>query len=82
MKYKLREFKSLKTTVIPEGSIPAVNSVRTSRVKPRFVGFSRRERIWNVRLHARENHVFYALCTFRATLIVEIVIIPWKIRKV
>src|ERR1700755_78489 len=43
-------FWSSKTTVVSEGSIPAANSMRTSRVKPRFVRFSRRERIWNVLL--------------------------------
>src|SRR6201990_1365909 len=75
-------FWSLKTTVIPEGSIPAADSTRTSRVKPRFVRFSRRERIWNVRLHARENHLGYALSTFRGTSPTETVIIPWKIREV
>ena len=50
-------FWSLKTTVIPEGSIPVADSTRTRRVKLRFVRFSRRERIWNVCLHARENHL-------------------------
>src|ERR1700755_2240038 len=75
-------FRSLKTTVIPEGSIPVADSTRTSRVKPRFVRFSRRERIWNVRLHARENHLGYALCTLRGTPPTETVIIPWKIREV
>src|ERR1044072_1394632 len=54
-------FSSVKTTVISEGSVPATDSARTSRVKPRFVRFGRRERIWNVRLHARENHLSYAL---------------------
>src|ERR1700755_3132500 len=75
-------FWSLKTTVVPEGSIPAADSTRTSRVKPRFIRFSGRERIWNVRLHARENHLSYALCTVRGTPPTETVIIPWKIRKV
>ena len=36
-------FWSLKTTVIQEDSITASDSMRTSRVKPRFVRFSRRE---------------------------------------
>ena len=71
----------MKTTVFPEGSIPAANSTRTSRVKPRFVRFSRRERIWNVRLHARENHLRYALFTLRGTPLTKTVIISWKIRK-
>src|ERR1044072_7864654 len=75
-------FRSLKTTVIPEGSIPVADSMKTSRVKPRFVRFSRRERIWNVRLHARENHLGYELCTLRGTPPTETVIIPWKIREV
>src|SRR6201990_3563367 len=75
-------FWSLKTTVIYEGSIPAVDRTRTSRVKPRFVRFSRQEIIWNVRLHARENHLSYALCTLRGTPPTETGIIPWKIRKV
>ena len=67
--------------VISEGSIPAMDSVRTSRVKPKFVRFSRKERIWNVRLHDRENHIRYALFTLRGTPLTETVIIPWKIRK-
>src|ERR1044072_1637968 len=82
MKYKLVSFWSLKTTVFPEGSIPAANRTRTSRVKPRFIRFSRRERIWNIRLHARENHLRYALFTLRDTPLTETVIIPWKIKKV
>src|ERR1700755_2736519 len=75
-------FWSLKTTVVPEGSIPAADSTRTSRVKPRFIRFSGKERIWNVRLHARGNHLSYALCIFRGTPTTETVIIPWKIREV
>ena len=71
----------MNTTVIPEGSIPAANSTRTSRVKTRFDRFSRRERIWNVRLHARENHLGYAVCTLRGTPPKETAIITWKIRK-
>ena len=77
MKYKLKE-----TKVISEGSIPAANSARASRVKARFVTFSRRVRIWNVRLHARENHLCYALCTLRGTPPTKTIIIPWEIRKV
>src|ERR1700755_1704296 len=75
-------FWSLKTTVVPEGSLAAADSTRTSRIKPRFIRFSGRERIWNVRLHARENHLSYALCTFRGTPTTETVILPLKIRKV
>src|ERR1700755_2190408 len=75
-------FKSLKTTVISEGSIPTADSAITSKVKPWFVSFSRRERIWNVRLHARENHLGYALSTLRGISPTETVIIPWKIREV
>src|ERR1051325_8961408 len=75
-------FWSLKTTVIPEGSIPAVDSTRTSRVKPRFVRFSRRERIWNVRLHARENHLGYMLSTLRGTPATKAIIIPCEVREV
>src|SRR6201990_829716 len=75
-------FWSLKTTVVPEGSIPAADSTRTSRVKPRFIRFSGRERIWNVRLHDRDNHLSYALCALRGTPTTETVIIPWKIIKV
>ena len=40
------------------------------------------ERIWNVRLHVRENHLRYALFTLRGTTLTETVIIPWKIKKV
>src|ERR1700755_137895 len=58
-------FRGLKTTVISEGSVTASDSARTRKVKSRFVRFSRRERIWNVRLHARENHLIYALSTLR-----------------
>src|ERR1044072_8140792 len=74
-------FRSLKTTIISEGSIPAADSARTRRVKPRFVRFSRRERIWNVRLHARENHLGYTLGTLRGTPPTKAVIIPWDFRK-
>src|SRR6201990_1751737 len=75
-------FWSLKTTVVPEGSIPAADSTRKNRVKSRFVRFSRRERIWNVRLHPKENHLGYTLCTLRWPSPTETVIIPWEIRKV
>src|ERR1051325_1171031 len=75
-------FRSLKTTVISEGSVPATDSARTSRVKSRFVRFSRRERIWNVRLHARENHLSYALSTLRGIPPTKAIIIPWEIREV
>src|ERR1700755_2301156 len=73
---------NLKTLVISEGSIPTVDSTRTSRVKPRFVWFSRRERIWNVRIHARENHLGNAFCTLRGTPVTKAIIIPWEIREV
>src|SRR6201990_2421397 len=82
MKYNSVSFWSLKTTVIPEGSIPVADSTRTSRVKPRFVRFSRRERIWNVCLHARENHLGNAFCTLRGTLPTEAIIIPREIKEV
>src|ERR1044072_3879962 len=75
-------FRSLKTTVISEGSIPTADSARTSRVKPRFVRFSRRERIWNVRLHARENHLGYTLSKLRVTPPTKAIIIPCKIKEV
>src|ERR1700755_3628934 len=75
-------FWGLKTMVIPEGSIPTADSVRTSRVTPRFVGFSRRERKWNVRLHAGENHLSNAFCTLRGTPPSEAIIIPWEIKEV
>src|SRR6201990_3346727 len=77
-----KSFWSLKTTVIYEGSISAEDSTRTSRVQQRFIRFSGRERMWNVRLHARENHLSYELSTLRGTPPTETVIIPWKIRKV
>src|ERR1700755_1702264 len=75
-------FWSLKTMVIPEGNIPAADSARTSRVKPRFVRFSRRERKWNVRLHARENHLGNAFDTLRRTPPMEAIIIPREIKEV
>src|ERR1700755_1761710 len=75
-------FKSLKTTAISEGNIPPADSTRTSRVKPRFVRFSRRERIWNVRLHARENHLRNAFYTLRGTPPTEAIIILREIKKV
>src|ERR1700755_3589007 len=75
-------FRGLKTTVISEGSIPAADSARTSRVKPKFVKFSRRERIWNVRLHARENHLSYALSTLRGTPPTKAIINPLEITEV
>src|ERR1700755_1452792 len=75
-------FRSLKTTVISEGSIPTANSARAIRVKPRFVRFSRKERIWNVRLHARENHLGYTLSILRGILPTKAIIIPWEIREV
>src|ERR1700755_79648 len=75
-------FRGLKKTVISEGSVPAADSARTSRVKPRFIRFSGRERIWNVRLHARENHLSYALSTLRGIPPTKARIIPWEIREV
>src|ERR1700755_2089959 len=75
-------FRGLKTTVLSEGSVTAANSARTSRVKPRFVRFSRRERIWNVRLHARENHLSYALITLRGIPPTKAIINPLEIREV
>src|ERR1700755_1954065 len=75
-------FRGLKTTVISQGSVPAADTARTSRVKQRFVRFSRWERIWNVRLHARENHFSYALSTHRGIPPTKAIIIPWKIREV
>ena len=68
--------------VIPEGSISAANSTRTSRVKQRFIRFSRRERIWNARFHARETHLGYKLCTLRGTPTIEAIIIPLEIEEV
>src|ERR1700755_2350408 len=75
-------FRSLKTTVLSEDSIPTADSTRTNRVKPRFVRFSRRERIWNARLHARENHLGYTLSTLRGTPATKAIIVPWEIRDV
>src|ERR1044072_952757 len=75
-------FRSLKTTVLSEGSIPTADSTRASRVKPRFVRFSRRERIWNVCLHARENNLGYTLSTLRGTPATQAIIIPLEIREV
>ncbi|KAL7634082.1 UNVERIFIED_CONTAM: hypothetical protein RMT77_015410 [Armadillidium vulgare] len=68
-------FWVLKKMVFLEGSIPAADSTRTSRVKPRFVGFSGRKRIWNICLHAGVNHLCYALSTLRGTPPIEAVII-------
>src|ERR1700755_1505380 len=75
-------FRGLKTTVISEGSVTASDSARTRRVTPRFVRISRRERIWNVRLHARENHLIYALSTLRGITPTKAIINPWEIREV
>src|ERR1700755_2987407 len=75
-------FRGLKTTVISEGSVTASDSERTRRVKLRFVRFSRRERIWNVRLHARENHLIYAFSTLRGIPPTKAIINPWEIREV
>src|ERR1700755_1647100 len=75
-------FRSLKTTVIREGSVPVADSTRTSRVKPRFVRFSRRKRVWNVHLKARENHLGNAFCTLRGTPLTEAIIIPLGIEEV
>src|ERR1700755_1122770 len=74
MKYKLNEFQKLED----DGNL----CTGTSRVKPTFGRFSRRERIWNVRLHARENHLGNAFCTLRGTPATKAIIIPWKIREV
>ena len=74
-------FISLKTMVISESSIQMADSVRTSRVKPKFIRFSRRELIWNVCLHARENHLGYTLSTLQGTPPMKEIIIPWKSEK-
>src|ERR1044072_3580792 len=74
-------FRGLKTTVISEGSVVAADSVKTSRVKLRFFRFSRKEKIWNVRLHARENYLSYALSTLRGIPPTKAIIIPWEIRE-
>ena len=39
------------------------------------------ERIWNVRLHARENHISFALCAVPGTPLTEAIIIQWEIRE-
>ena len=75
-------FRGLKMTVISEGSVPAADSARTSRVKLRFSRVSRRERIWDVRLRARENHLSYAISTLRWIPLTKAIIIPWEIREV
>src|ERR1044072_7985619 len=75
-------FRALKTIVISEGSVPAADSARTSRVKLRFSRVSRRERIWDVRLRARENHLSYAISTLRWIPLTKAIIIPWEIREV
>ena len=75
-------FWSLKATVIPEGSVPAADSTRTGRIKPRLISFSWREREWNVRLHAGKNNLSYALSTLRGIPPAEAVIIPREIKEV
>ena len=41
-----------------------------------LLGLVEGERIWNVRLHARENHLSFALCTLRGIPPTEAKIIP------
>src|SRR6201990_3490393 len=67
--------------VILECNIPEADRARTSRVKPRFVRFSRRERKWNVRLHYKENHLGNAFCTSRDPTHKAIIIL-WEIKEV
>ena len=59
-----------------------MDSTRASRVKPRFTSFRIRESVWNVCLHARDNHLRYAFCTKRWVSDTEAIVIPWKIRIV
>lgn len=57
-------FFSLKTIEIPEGNINAVNCTRTWRVEIRYVNFNWREKLWNVRQYAWENHLCQHFSTF------------------
>src|ERR1700755_164097 len=75
-------FRSLKTTVISGGSITTADSGKISRVKPRFIRLSKREIIWNVRLHAKENHLGYTLSKLRGTTPTKAITIPWEIKEV
>ena len=61
--------------------VPITDSTRASCVKPGFGRFRSRERMRNVRLHARHYHLCYALSTQRRVSVTEAVIIPRKIRS-
>ena len=60
------------------------DSTRTSKVKvkPGLFSFSIRESVRNVWLHARENHLCYALSIKRRISDMETIIMPWIIRIV
>ena len=61
------------------GLLSVMYSMRTGCVKPRFGGFRTRERVRNVRLHARHYHLYYAFCTQRRVSDTEAVVIPRKV---
>ena len=59
-----------------------IDITRTSRVKPELFSFNIRESMRNVLLHARDNHLCYALGTKIRISDMEAIIIPRKIRIV
>ena len=63
-------------------SLSIIDSTRISRAKPVLFSFSIRESRRNVYLHARDNHLGYALCPKRRISDIEAIIIPRKIRTV
>ena len=58
------------------------DSTRTSRIKPDLFSFSIKESVRNVRLHAKDNHLCYALGTKRKISDTKAIIISRKIRIV
>ena len=56
-----------------------MDNTRASCVKSGFGRFRSRDRMRNVRFHARHYHLYYALSTQRRVFVTEAVIIPRKI---
>ena len=63
-------------------SLSIFDSTRTSKVKPGLFSFNIRESVRNVLLHARDNHLCYALSTRRRISDMDAIFIPRKIRIV
>lgn len=66
----------------PEGLILAAGCMRTVRIEPRLVLFSRRERVWNVSLHPREDDLSDPLCSHRSPHPAEADITPRKVKEI